>query len=176
MFDQIPADQRQALYEQFYDRAKLADQRYSWVPTNTKTGEGYWVAEKQDKLDPSLINSGVDWLGSQTNRDKYTIKHPDFMLFPNDVKISTSVDSDFQKLSDKDFLDRTVMPMLNELYATGKPLKFNWDMPGEDVADQHRKDAAKARYNEQEKKYGYDKIIKAYEKINLVTCTLLCSY
>ena len=163
LFDQIPADQRQALYEQFYDRAKLADQRYSWVPTNTKTGEGYWVAEKQDKLDPSLINSAADWLGSQTNRDKYTIKQPDFELFPNDVKISTSVDSDFQKLSDKDFLDRTVTPMLNELYATGKPLKFNWDMPGEDVADQHRKDIAKARYNELIKKYGYDKIIKAYE-------------
>ena len=163
LFDQIPADQRQALYEQFYDRAKLADQRYSWVPTNTKTGEGYWVAEKQDKLDPRLINSAADWLGSQTNRDKYTIKQPDFKLFPNDVKISTSVDSDFQKLSDKDFLNRTAVPMLNELYATGKPLKFNWDTPGEDVADQHRKDTAKARYNELVKKYGYDKIIKAYE-------------
>ena len=163
LFDQIPADQRQALYEQFYDRAKLADQRYSWVPTNTKTGEGYWVAEKQDKLDPRLINSGADWLGSQTNRDKYTIKQPDFKLFPNDVKISSSVDADFQRLSDKDFLNRTAVPMLNELYATGKPLKFNWDTPGEDVADQHRKDAAKARYNELVKKYGYDKIIKAYE-------------
>ena len=165
LFDQIPADQRQALYEQFYDRAKLADQRYSWVPTDTKTGEGYWVAEKQDKLDPSLINSAADWLDSQTNRDKYTIKHPDFQLFPNDIKISTSVDSDFQNLSDKDFLNRTVTPMLNELYSTGKPLKFNWDTPGEDVADQHRKDAAKARYNELIKKYGYDKIIKAYEDV-----------
>ena len=67
LFDQLSADQRQALYEQFYDRAKLADQRYSWVPTNTKTGEGYWVAEKQDKLDPSLINSEAYLLGSQSN-------------------------------------------------------------------------------------------------------------
>ena len=161
--DQIPAEQREALYNQFYDRAKLADQRYSWVPTNTKTGEGYWIEEKQNKINPRLINSGADWLDSQTNREQYTIQHPDFKLFPNDIKISTSVDEDFQKLSDKDFLNRTAVPMLIELYSTGKPLKFDWENDGEDAADQRRKDAAEARYNELIEKYGYDKIIKAYE-------------